>query len=342
MNQLHSLRSVQALTDGAGGLLITQFEYRAPDAVHMTSQTGEESIALGPVQYDRDQSGQWTQRRRADPFVFPKFDMVGQAANTQLGRLETLNGEPAQVVRFEVPDVTRSGLQYAEWISTKDQRVLQVAMVASSHYMMQTYTDYDSPQISISAPANVQTPTPTPTAATPSASAPVGPSFIAGDFEKYGAFGLLIGGVVIGWFASDRKQPRARRLTLLWTGLLAVLAAVGLFVHATLAAMAVDTSAAALGKPLYEANCAVCHGATGHGDGPAARSLPVAPFDLTVHVPQHDEAFLYAVIRDGWGYMPSFKDKLTQDQIYQVIAYARLLAAQARQGAAQPTSTLGP
>jgi hypothetical protein len=33
---------------------------------------------------------------------------------------------------------------------------------------------------------------------------------------------------------------------------------------------------------------------------------------------------------------------LTQDQIYQVIAYARLLAAQARQGAAQLTPPPGP
>jgi hypothetical protein len=81
--------------------------------------------------------------------------MVGQAANTQLGRLETLNGEPAQVVRFKLPDMTRSGFQYAEWISTKDQRVLQVAMVASSHYMMQAYTDYESPQISVSAPVDL-------------------------------------------------------------------------------------------------------------------------------------------------------------------------------------------
>jgi mono/diheme cytochrome c family protein len=260
----------------------------------------------------------------------------------QLGRQETLNGEPVQIVRFNVPNQTRDGIQYAEWISTQDHRLLQLAMFTVGHLMMQTYTDYDSPQISVAAPANVQAPTPVPAAAAPSAPAPAVPVLVAGDFEKYGALALLIGSVVIGWFASDRKQPRARRLALLSAGLLAVLVAVGLFVHATLTATAVDTPAAALGKPLYEANCAVCHGAAGHGDGPAGKSLPVTPFDLTVHVPQHDEAFLRTVIADGWGYMPSFKNKLTQDQIYQVIAYARLLAAQARQGAAQPAPTPGP
>jgi copper transport protein len=342
MNRLQSLRSRQELTDGNGGLLVVEFEYRAPDAVRMTSQTGEESIALGPVQYYRDQNGQWTQRPRSDPFVFPKFDLSQQAAGAKLGRQEALSGEPVQIVRFNVPNQTRDGIQYAEWISTQDRRLLQLAMFTAGHLMMQTYTDYDSSQISVTAPANVQTPTPIAAAAAPSAPAPATPAFVAGDFEKYGALALLIGSVVIGWFASDRKQSRARRLALLSAGLLAVLAAVGLFAHATLANMAVDTPAAALGKPLYEANCTVCHGATGHGDGPAAGSLPVAPYDLTVHVPQHDEAFLHAVIANGWGYMPSFKDKLTQDQIYQVIAYARLLAAQARPGAAQPAPTPGP
>jgi putative copper export protein len=35
------------------------------------------------------------------------------------------------------------------------------------------------------------------------------------------------------------------------------------------------------GERLYQADCASCHGATGQGDGPAARTLPVAPADLT-------------------------------------------------------------
>ena len=35
------------------------------------------------------------------------------------------------------------------------------------------------------------------------------------------------------------------------------------------------------GEHLYQADCASCHGATGQGDGPAARTLPVRPSDLT-------------------------------------------------------------
>ncbi len=35
------------------------------------------------------------------------------------------------------------------------------------------------------------------------------------------------------------------------------------------------------GERLYRENCASCHGATGQGDGPAARTQPTAPSDLT-------------------------------------------------------------
>jgi mono/diheme cytochrome c family protein len=42
-----------------------------------------------------------------------------------------------------------------------------------------------------------------------------------------------------------------------------------------------DARAAANGAHTYKAYCAVCHGRTGHGDGPLSASLRVTPADLT-------------------------------------------------------------
>jgi mono/diheme cytochrome c family protein len=44
---------------------------------------------------------------------------------------------------------------------------------------------------------------------------------------------------------------------------------------------ALAAPSATAGKELYETNgCANCHGRTGRGDGPAAKSLPAKPTDL--------------------------------------------------------------
>jgi mono/diheme cytochrome c family protein len=43
------------------------------------------------------------------------------------------------------------------------------------------------------------------------------------------------------------------------------------------------------GADVYREYCAVCHGATGRGDGPAARALKTPPADLTTITKRHGE-----------------------------------------------------
>jgi copper transport protein len=87
----------------------------------------------------------------------------------------------------------------------------------------------------------------------------------------------------------------------------------------------VSNESVAAGKALYMQNCAVCHGATGHGDGPAARALNPAPFDLTVHVGLHADGVLWGWITDGIPRtaMPAWKDKLTDQQRWDLVNFLR-------------------
>lgn len=85
---------------------------------------------------------------------------------------------------------------------------------------------------------------------------------------------------------------------------------------------------AQLGAAIYDANCASCHGATGLGDGPAARKLKTPPAQLGWLVkipPSKRDAFMYWSIADGGEHfrteMPSYKGKLTDEKIWAVIGY---------------------
>jgi putative copper export protein/mono/diheme cytochrome c family protein len=90
------------------------------------------------------------------------------------------------------------------------------------------------------------------------------------------------------------------------------------------------TDSIAQGANLYGANCASCHGATGHGDGPLARQLPVHPADLTApHLWERTDGELFWWLTDGIDApgggmaMPGFADKLDPDARWALIDYIR-------------------
>ncbi len=84
--------------------------------------------------------------------------------------------------------------------------------------------------------------------------------------------------------------------------------------------------AANSGKPLYQANCALCHGDFGASDGPASSSYDPRPTDLTKgEVTTDPDGAIFLVIKNGKGKMPGMK-RLTDEQIWQVVAYVRTLA----------------
>jgi mono/diheme cytochrome c family protein len=92
------------------------------------------------------------------------------------------------------------------------------------------------------------------------------------------------------------------------------------------------TAAATAGKPLFEANCVPCHGETGKGDGPIAASLTPKPANLTEgDVVTDPDGELFLAVRmgkkdkEGKVTMTPLS-KLTDEQIWQIVAYVRTLA----------------
>jgi len=62
---------------------------------------------------------------------------------------------------------------------------------------------------------------------------------------------------------------------------------------------ATATGAALAVPPVYASRCAVCHGPSGRGDGPAAAGLVPRPRDFTTRPPARSRDELVAIIRDG-------------------------------------------
>jgi len=89
------------------------------------------------------------------------------------------------------------------------------------------------------------------------------------------------------------------------------------------------TNAISAGGPLYLAKCSKCHGDTGLGNGELAYSLNPSPALLAYLVQQPiaiDQYLLWTISEGGQQFgtaMPSFKTELTQDQIWQIVAYLR-------------------
>jgi mono/diheme cytochrome c family protein len=87
--------------------------------------------------------------------------------------------------------------------------------------------------------------------------------------------------------------------------------------------------AVAAGRKVFAANCASCHGADGLGSGEAARALSPSPALLAYMIrrPIAVDPYLLWTISEGGAQfgseMPAFKDTLSRDEIWQVIAYMR-------------------
>ena len=82
------------------------------------------------------------------------------------------------------------------------------------------------------------------------------------------------------------------------------------------------------GRAIYQQHCQVCHGAQGHGDGPAAASLRPPPADLAYHVYQHPDGQFFAWFTRGipGTAMPAFAATLSEEDRWHVLNYINTFA----------------
>jgi len=76
------------------------------------------------------------------------------------------------------------------------------------------------------------------------------------------------------------------------------------------------------GEATYKAKCAMCHGAQGLAETPAAKAMKVKPV-TDPEVSKMNEAQMVDAVRKGMGKMQPYQDKLTDSQVKDVVTYFR-------------------
>ena len=88
--------------------------------------------------------------------------------------------------------------------------------------------------------------------------------------------------------------------------------------------IAVPAFSQGTGADTYKAKCAMCHGADGLAASTMAKNMKILSFKDPAMIKAPDAQFI-ASTTNGKGTMKGYKDKLTDAQIKEVIAYIRTL-----------------
>ena len=91
-----------------------------------------------------------------------------------------------------------------------------------------------------------------------------------------------------------------------------------------IAGAALSASAQSPVASVYKANCAMCHGATGAADTPAGKNFKVPSFSSD-SVLKESDADLFTIEKNGKGKMPAWHDKLSDDQLKDLVAFIHTL-----------------
>lgn len=88
-----------------------------------------------------------------------------------------------------------------------------------------------------------------------------------------------------------------------------------------------DATSIAEGKDLYAQHCKSCHGAKGKGDGTKAEKIDISCGDFaSAEAAKQTDGELFWKTTEGRKPMPSYKEKLSDNERWAVINYIRSLA----------------
>ena len=97
-------------------------------------------------------------------------------------------------------------------------------------------------------------------------------------------------------------------------------------VHQSISSQPIRKGDPAKGQKVYDSHCRNCHGKKGKGDGPIGRLLVPPAANLTIVEKKSDEALLKTIQNGRSGTaMPPWKQTLSQEKIFNVLAFIRRL-----------------
>jgi hypothetical protein len=163
---MHTVRYVQSMSSNTGSVGLTHHAVNdgsdgsTPGLIY-SAAGGYDTVIIGTTAWTKRPGVDW-RVIEVNPLIPPSAwddEYVG-ATGFRLGRIEDINGVPAQLFTFVVPGNERQVTAwYAWWVSVSTGDVLRTVMVSKGHYMTSDYTAFDEP-ITISPPDLSATPLP--------------------------------------------------------------------------------------------------------------------------------------------------------------------------------------
>lgn len=90
--------------------------------------------------------------------------------------------------------------------------------------------------------------------------------------------------------------------------------------------ISIDRDLLTVGQGRFETLCAACHGIRGDGQTVVADYMPRRPPSLhELRIRMLPPGRIFRVIRDGYGLMPSYRNPLSNEETWAVVAYERAL-----------------